>query len=324
MTICSLAGASDARAAAPAKPGRGTGAHRAGPATPYRSLEVRVRTRDGQTLGGTLTLPAGTGRRPAVLVLSTADTTDRDGTGGHGFYRPYRQIADTLSRNGIAVLRLDDRGVGRSTGRLDTLDTADRAEDARDALKFLRARPEIDARRVGIVGHSEGASIAEMVATGDTAVRALVVMGSPAYIGRETWEWRERRGLKSAPYSPAVREKLFKSALVQWQARIAKDRWARFFDSYDPLVAARKVRAPILILQGDEDLACPPASADVLAGAIRGAGNDDVTVQHLVGVDHAFLRVRDFDQGVAYGEGAYRLGSNVLGRIVAWMVPHLK
>src|SRR5438094_8852813 len=98
LIACTLAESRDARAAAAAKPGGGTASHRAAPRSPYRSLEVRVHTRDGQTLGGMLTLPGGTGKHPAVLVLSTADTTDRDGTGGHGFYRPYRQIADTLTR----------------------------------------------------------------------------------------------------------------------------------------------------------------------------------------------------------------------------------
>src|SRR5260221_3734514 len=86
LNACSLAESRDARAAAPAKPGGGTASHRAASRSPYRSLEVRVRTRDGQTLGGTLTLPGGTGKHPALLVLSTADTTDRDGTGGLAIY----------------------------------------------------------------------------------------------------------------------------------------------------------------------------------------------------------------------------------------------
>lgn len=297
---------------------------RAGSRAPYQSIEVRIRTRDGQTLAGTLTIPPGTGKRPAMLLLSTADKTDRDGTSAHGFYKPYRQIADTLSRSGIAVLRLDDRGTGKSTGRLDTLTTFERAGDARDALAFLRARPGIDRRRIGLLGHSEGATLAEMIASEDTSLRALIVMASTAHVGRSVWEWRERRGLMGAPASPSVREKMFRASLQQWRQRITTDRWAKFFDEYDPMVAARKIHTPTLILQGDEDLSCPPSDADALGGALRSAGNSEVTVQHLVGVDHAFLRVRDFDQGVAYGEGAYHLTSNVLGRIVAWAVPHLR
>ena len=290
---------------------------------PYRSVEVRVRTRDGQTLAGTLTLPAARGKRPAMLLLSSADATDRDASNMHGLYHPFGQIADTLSRHGIAVLRLDDRGVGRSTGRLDTLNTAERANDARDALAFLRARPEIDRRRVGLLGHSEGGLIAMMLAAEDTSLHAVVLMAATAHAGRQVVEWQERYAVAKGSVVPALRSRLVNEAMVDWEKRLAKDRWAAFFDRYDPLMTARKVRAAVLILQGNADTSCPPAEADALGSALRSAGNSEVAVQHLEGLDHAFLHLRDFENGVAHGDASFLLSSDVLARIVNWAVPRL-
>ena len=137
-------------------------------------------------------------------------------------------------------------------------------------------------------------------------------------------EARERRQLKAVPVPAGVKEKMFQEAMAAWSEHLLTDRWAKFFDEYDPLATARRIHTPVLILQGNEDVSCPPANADALAAALRTSGNADVTVRHLLGVDHAFLRVRDFQQGVAYGERAYLLSSDVLGDIVSWTVPRLR
>src|SRR5213076_173473 len=110
----------------------------------------------------------------------------------------------------------------------------------------LRARPGIDSKRIGLLGHSEGATIAEMIASEDSSLslRALVLMASTAHVGRNVWEWRERRGLMGAPASPGVRAKMFSASLAQWKKRLITDRWAKFFDEYDPLVAARRIHTP--------------------------------------------------------------------------------
>jgi dienelactone hydrolase len=125
-------------------------------------------------------------RYPAVLLVSGAGRQDRDGVAagdtarGALAYRPLYDLADTLTRRGIAVLRLDDRGVGASTGSLDSATTPDRAEDARAAVDYLRRRSEIDPRRIAVLGMSEGASIAALVASTDAGIRGIVLMAGPA------------------------------------------------------------------------------------------------------------------------------------------------
>jgi len=314
LSCCAFGAARATAATAPAK---------AAPA-PYQSIEVRVKTRDGQTLAGTLTRPAGVAKVPSVLLVSSADATDRDASNNHGLYHPMRQIADTLSRHGIAVLRLDDRGKGQSTGRLDTLNTAERANDARDALQFLRARSDIDRRRIAILGHSEGALIASMLGAEDTTIRALILMASTAHRGRTIVEWQQEYAMQRAPMSPAVRKKEMQQAMAEWNERLKHDRWSSFFDTYDPLIAARRIKAPVLILQGTSDMSCPPPEATTLESAIKSGGNGDVTLMKIESVDHAFLDVSGFQNGVAYGDGAFLVPSRVLAAILDWAVPHLR
>lgn len=125
------------------------------------------------TLAGTLTVPAGEGPHPAVVLISGSGPQDRDETlMGH---QPFWILADHLSRHGIAVLRYDDRGVGASTGDFEQATTADFAVDAAAALRFLATRDDVDAKRLGLVGHSEGGIVAPLVATGDDGARVAFV-----------------------------------------------------------------------------------------------------------------------------------------------------
>jgi uncharacterized protein len=102
-------------------------------------------------------------------------------------YRPFRQIAEHLATRGIAVLRVDDRGVGGSTGResLESTTTSGCAEDTRAQIAFLRARRDIDPERIALMGHGEGGSIAPMVAASDPLVRSVVLMAAMGKTGLE-------------------------------------------------------------------------------------------------------------------------------------------
>jgi hypothetical protein len=147
------------------------------PPFPYRTQEVTVQSVPGVTLAGTLTLPQGDGPHPAVVLVSGSGPQDRDETIlGH---KPFLVIADYLTRRGIAVLRLDDRGIGRSTGSFAAATSDDFARDAEAAVKWLRARPEIADDQVGIVGHSEGGLIAPLVASRTPEVGFLVLLAGP-------------------------------------------------------------------------------------------------------------------------------------------------
>src|SRR5207248_1061228 len=125
----------------------------------------------------------GKGPFPAVLLITGSGPQDRDETlFGH---KPFLVLADYLSRRGIAVLRVDDRGVGGSTGSTNDATSADFAGDVRAGVAFLKARPEIDATRIGLLGHSEGAIIAPLVASQSKDIAFIVLLAGTALSGEE-------------------------------------------------------------------------------------------------------------------------------------------
>src|SRR5829696_9258796 len=143
------------------------------PPFPYEAQEVTFPSVTGVTLAGTLTMPKGDGPHPAVVLVSGSGPQDRDEQLlGH---RPFWVLADYLTRRGIAVLRYDDRGVGRSTGRFVDATSEDFADDTRAAVAFLHKRSDIDAAHIGIAGHSEGGLIAPLVARDPAAGVGFIV-----------------------------------------------------------------------------------------------------------------------------------------------------
>ena len=141
---------------------------------PYRESEVSfVNPTTKNHLSGTLTVPAGEGPFPAVVLLSDSGPQGRDADVNG--YRMFGQIADYLSRHGVAVLRFDDRGVGRSGGTYASATTADFLTDAQAALAFVRTRKLVAAHRVGLLGHGEGANVALLTAAAPGRAPAFVV-----------------------------------------------------------------------------------------------------------------------------------------------------
>lgn len=151
------------------------------PPFPYDTLEVTVQSAPGVELAGTLTIPRGQGPFPAAVLVTGSGAQDRDETVfGH---KPFLVLADYLTRAGIAVLRCDDRGVGKSTGDFAAATSEDFATDALAAVSFLKARPDIGP--VGIVGHSEGALIGPMAAARSDQVDFVVMLAGPGVTGEE-------------------------------------------------------------------------------------------------------------------------------------------
>lgn len=152
------------------------------PPFPYSEVDVAVpNPATGITLAGTLAIPNGDGPFPAVVLVSGSGPQDRNGTiFGH---EPFHVISDHLARNGIAVLRMDDRGVGASGGVFESATSLDFAADAAAAIAFLESRPEIDPARTGLIGHSEGAIIAPLAATRFPGVDFLVLLAPPGLPG---------------------------------------------------------------------------------------------------------------------------------------------
>jgi len=151
-------------------------------ALPYDTTDVMIDTSvPGVRLAGTLTTPREAGRHPAALLISGSGPQNRnEEVFGH---RPFLVIADHLTRHGFAVLRVDDRGVGESGGRFQGLTSDDFAQDAAACVAWLRHRPGIDPKRVGLIGHSEGGLIAPIVASRDPGVAFIVLLAGPAVGG---------------------------------------------------------------------------------------------------------------------------------------------
>ena len=270
------------------------------PKKPYPYTEVEVgceNTAQHIHLAGTLTVPTGAGPFPAVLLITGSGQQDRDETlMGH---KPFLVLADYLTRHGIAVLRVDDRGAGKSTGDFAAATTADFATDAEAGIAFLKTRKEVNPAQIGLIGHSEGGLIAPMIAARSKDVAFIVLMAGPGVSGAEILKLQQNliakalgasdatlaeNGflgakidaiLKAEPDNTKAQQEI--TALVQ--ARIDKmpeaerkaagdpalsaktmtSLWMRYFLFYDPQPALRKVTCPVLALNGSKDLQVPPS-----------------------------------------------------------------
>jgi len=276
------------------------------PNAPFTAEEVTVKA-SGYTLAGTLLLPKNAKRPlPAVITITGSGQQTRDEPlpiPGLSAYQPMRQIADSLAARGIAVLRVDDRGVGASGGRdtLATATTSSFADDVRTEVAFLRSRSEIDPKRIALVGHSEGGIIAPMLAATDPQIAAIVLMAGSGKRGDLISMDQLNDVLDKTPgITPEIKaqqqakeQEVIKA--VQTGADLskypvaAKSPWLKEFWTYDPLTTIRKVRTPILILQGDLDHQITPEQASMLETAAREGGNKDVTKRIFPTLNHLFL-----------------------------------
>lgn len=329
------------------------------PPFPYRTEEVAIDSDPGVRLAGTLTLPQGPGPHPAVFLITGSGAQDRDEQIFN--HRPFQVLADHLSRHGIAVLRVDDRGTAASTGSFAGATSEDFARDAAAAVRFLRARPEVAADRVGLVGHSEGGMIAPMVASRMPEVAFAVLLAGPGIGGAQLLEMQgaliARAGGAAdsvVARSAAAQREMFAAVTsiadsVALEARLREigarmvasvseeerarvranvetgvqqlvNPWFRYFLRYDPVPALRGTRVPVLALNGALDLQVP--ADENLAGieqALRAAGNRDVTVEKLPGLNHLFQPATT-GAPTEYGEIEQTMAPVVLDRITAWIL----
>jgi len=291
---------------------------------PYAEKEVTFASpAEGVTLAGTLTLPKGAGPFPGVLLIAGSGPQDRDESIAN--HRPFVLLADTFTRRGIAVLRYDKRGVGKSTGNADKATTLDLAADAEAALAFLKSNKEIDGSRIGLLGHSEGAIIAPYLAGHSQGIGWMVLLAAPATNGEQTLlkqsELIGRAGglsddqldasldFDQAAYAlvrkekdPAalsqklitlVKETGLDSALppaaLETQLRMLTSPWFRFFLDYDPLPNLKLVKCPVLALYGQKDLqVSSKTNLPLLQKALQDAENTQADVRELPELNHLF------------------------------------
>jgi dienelactone hydrolase len=300
---------------------------------PYTAEDVVVKTPSGLRLTGTLTLPRDRphGSVPAVVTITGSGPEDRDENSALiPNYRPFKELADTLGRRGIAVLRLDDRGVNGSEGGTSTATSEDFASDIAAGVAYLRTRSEIDGLRIGLVGHSEGGIIAPMVAASDTSIRAIVLMAGTASTGREIVMEQNRYVIDSVAHlRGAQRDSVLARAARAVDSAAKLPGWQGFFLTYDPAPIAARVRARVLILQGETDRQVPPAEAERLAAAFRAGPVPSVTVRMFPTTNHLFVEDSNGAFADATGRLRYptlpslRVRKDVLGAIADWLAGNL-
>lgn len=296
------------------------------PPFPYKTQDVTVdvlaapRTRSDAkiALAGTLTIPDGAGPFPAVVLVTGSGPQDRDETILQ--HRPFAVLADALARRGIASLRLDDRGVGKSAKGPAEATTLDLVEDVRQELAWLAARPELDRRALGVVGHSEGAVIGPIVATRTADAKLVVMLAGTGMIGSKVLI-AQAGALGAAMGEPAAKVARERAEIEQLyrQLRAAKteaartaaihafvaadparkgfetqlaDPWMLAFVALDPVPYLAQVRVPVLAIAGDKDLQVLPENLPLIAAALKRAKNPDVTTKLLPGLNHLFQHTK--------------------------------
>lgn len=177
---------------------------------PYKQEEVTFsNAKGGNTLAGTLTLPANGKASKIVILISGSGPQNRNEEFTPYNHRPFLVLSDDLTRQGIAVLRYDDRGIGKSTGDFSKATTADFADDAEAAVKYILSRPDLKTMAIGLAGHSEGGMIAPMVASRNPNVKFIVLMAGPGIQIAALYAQQIAEGLKLAgvPAEEVARQK---------------------------------------------------------------------------------------------------------------------
>jgi uncharacterized protein len=286
---------------------------------PYHEEDITYDNKvENVTMAATLTVPQGKGPFPAVVLITGSGPQDRDESLlGH---QPFLILSDYLTRHGIAVLRADDRGVGKSTGVFADATTADFATDTEAGVAYLKTRSEVNPRKIGLIGHSEGGVIAPMIAARNKDVAFIVMMAgtgvpgdevlvaqmeaisiangqSPEKAAKDAGRQREILKLVETEKDQAKLEQEIKAkmpadapeAQAGLQVQQLTSKWFRYFLTYDPAVALRKVTCPVLAINGSLDKqVLPDQNLPTIRKALEEAGNKQFEIDELPGLNHLF------------------------------------
>lgn len=262
---------------------------------------------NGFSLAASVTMPtqvAGRLRHPAIVLIAGSGRVDREArVAGIPIFT---QLAGALAERGFLVVRYDKRGVGQSGGRDESATIEDYADDALSVVKWLERRKDVDKKRITLAGHSEGGAVAMIAASKEKDIASLVLIAAPGTRGADLILEQQRHGLDLLNASEAERktkidlQERIQTAVVSgvgWEGlppeyrRAADTPWFRSFLQYDPARVMKKVRQPVLIIQGALDKQVFPHHADTLAELARARDRDDATVElaHLPGVNHLLV-----------------------------------
>ncbi len=313
----------------------------AAPAPDLEREDVTIEYGD-VAIAGTITRPRGaSGRLPAAFFVSGSGSQDREGLGA-GLDVGTHEILDRLTLEGLLVLRVDDRGAGETRGPVDDVDYDALVEDAHRAVRFLRERSDVDPARIVLLGQSEGGVTAPILAAEEPAPAAVVLLAAP---GRGVGDLLEEQLLRLKRSAGSTPEELaafgleLRSFLAQVGSEAAIDAealapelraflparaWLADHVRLDPLAAVRRVRCPVLILQGASDIqVSAERDAPRLVAALDEAGHADHELVVFPGLDHLFKRtVGAESSGLDYLK-ARPVDPAFLDTLVAWLRPRL-
>ncbi|HEV2983285.1 MAG TPA: alpha/beta fold hydrolase [Vicinamibacterales bacterium] len=260
---------------------------------------------NGFSMAGTLSKPAQTAatRLPAVVLLGGSGPADRDEM---VFGIPILgQLANAIAEAGFIVVRYDKRGVGQSGGRAESASLTDYTEDVRGAVKWLADRKDVDPKRIAVIGHSEGGTLALMAAAKDKRITGVGLLGTPGITGAEIVLAQQEHLLDRMKMSPedkqakiALQKKIHEAVLTGkgWEQvppdvrkQVDNPEFQGLLAS-DPSKILPDVRQPILIVQGDLDTQVEPSNADRLEALAKKRKHEAaVDVVKLPGVNHLLV-----------------------------------
>jgi len=329
---------------------------------PYYTEEVTfTNPKDHAVLAGTLSLPNKEGKFPVVVLITGSGAQNRnEELMGH---KPFLVLADHFTRNGIAVLRYDDRGTAKSTGDFSKATTPILATDVEAAISYLLTRKEIDKKKIGLLGHSEGGIIAPMVAAESKDVHFIVLLAGTGIRGKELLLLQQEligrasgvsedklaktRSNNSVDFDIIINStdeatmkiKLEESILSQLRESPADEKpaevsdentakysvnilttpWFQYFLKYDPTLILKKVKCPVLAMNGSKDLQVPPReNLSAIKSNLEKGGNDQVTVREYPNLNHLFQECKT-GLPAEYGEIEQTISPQVLTDISSWI-----
>jgi pimeloyl-ACP methyl ester carboxylesterase len=325
------------------------------PPFPYDAEEVTFSNeQDGVELAGTLTLPRGDGVFPAVVLISGSGPQNRDEELFE--HKPFWVLADFLTRNGIAVLRFDDRGVGASTGDFAKATTFDFARDVEAAVDFLKTREGVNPKEIGLIGHSEGGVIAPMVASERADIGFIVLMAGSALRGDQLLLLQKatieaqmgvppqmieyNQQIMGGAYEIVLNEQLDQELIADSLSGYFQEKygvmlpeeqrmalvdqlsspWMINFVRLDPAVYLSEVQCPLLALNGSKDLQVPSKeNLDVITRMAEEHPEKQIITMELEGLNHLF---QECETGAVseYGTIEQTIAPIALETMLSWIM----
>lgn len=324
----------------------------------YHSESVSFKNaKDNITLSGTLTLPKKDGKFPVAIIISGSGPQNRDGKMfGH---KPYLVLADELTKNGIGVLRYDERGIGQSQGNFDSAAIDEFSTDVKSAIDYLKSRTDIDASQIGLIGHSIGGIIASKVAAENQGITFIVLMAAPGIdgdklmlsqkaaiertMGFNEFQIAQAQGIVKEAYdiirntdldNLALKDSLNSHYINKYGALLPENQRNALIDqisNYElnslvkstPSEYLEKIECPVLAINGDKDLQVLAAeNLQAIKTAIEKNGNKNLKTVALKNLNHLF---QESETGLMneYSEIEQTISPTALQVITTWISEHV-